>query len=80
VQLLGNKANGHQTRVVMALSDNQNIVFDIFVDDVPRIFATFFGTADAQTFTLAEGVVHQPLMLANLFAVNGDNFTRLAGR
>jgi hypothetical protein len=39
--------------VVVALSDDQNIVFDVFIDHVPRIFAAFFGAADAQAFTLA---------------------------
>ena len=53
VQLLRDQANGHQTRMVVTLSNNQNIVFDIFVDHVPRIFATFFRPADTQAFTLA---------------------------
>lgn len=67
-------------RVVMTLRDNQNIVFDIFIDNVPRIFATFFGTANAQTFALAEGAVHQPLMLTNFVAIHGDNLIACAGR
>ena len=53
VQMLRDQANGHQTRMVVPLSDDQNIVFDIFVDHVPRIFATFFRPADTQAFTLA---------------------------
>lgn len=63
--------------MVVTLSHNQNIVFDVFVDHVPRIFAALFGAADSQTFTLAESVVHQPLVLTNLITVNGDDFARL---
>ena len=63
--------------MVVTLSHHQNIVFDIFVDHVPRIFAALFGAADTQTFTLAESVVHQPLVLTNLITVNGDDFARL---
>ncbi|KEP73745.1 hypothetical protein HR12_39110 [Microbacterium sp. SUBG005] len=77
MQLLRDQSNGHQARVVVTLSHNQNIVFDVFVDHVPRIFAALFGAADTQTFTLAESVVHQPLVLTNLIAVNGDDFARL---
>lgn len=54
MQLLRDQSNGHQARVVVTLSHNQNIVFDVFVDHVPRIFAALFGAADTQTFTLAE--------------------------
>ena len=64
--------------MIVTLGNNQNIVFDVFVDNIPWIFATFFGPANTQPFTLAERVVHQPLMLANLFPVDGDNFTRLS--
>ncbi|MNP87049.1 hypothetical protein D3C76_1876920 [compost metagenome] len=53
MQLLSDKPDGHQTRMVMALGHNQDIVFNIFIDDIPRIFATLFGTADPQPFTLA---------------------------
>ena len=63
--------------MVVALSDNQNIVFDIFIYDVPRIFAAFFGAANTQPFTLAQRVVHQPLMLTNLITVDGNDFARL---
>lgn len=38
----------------MALSDNQNVVFDVFVHHIPRFFGTFFGATDTQTFTLTE--------------------------
>jgi hypothetical protein len=76
VQLLGNQTDGHQARVVMALGDDKNIILNVFIDHVPRIFATLFGAADTQPFTLAQGVVHQPLMGTDLLAVDGD-FARL---
>ena len=64
----------------MTLSNNQNVVLDIFIHHVPRIFRAFFRPANAQTFTLTQRVVHQALMLANLFAINGDDFARLSGQ
>lgn len=54
MQLLGNQPDRHQPRVFMALSDNQNVVFDVFVHHIPRFFGTFFGATDTQTFTLTE--------------------------
>lgn len=54
MQLLGNQTDRHQTRVFMALRNNQNIVFDVFIDHIPRFFGAFFGTTDTQTFTLTE--------------------------
>jgi hypothetical protein len=74
---LGNQTDGHQARVVMALGDDKNIILNVFIDHVPRIFATLFGAADAQPFTLAQRMVHQPLMGTDLLAVDGENFARL---
>ena len=62
----------------MTLSDNQNVVLNVFIHHIPWIFCPFFRSANTQTFTLTQGVVHQPLMLANLFAVNGDDFAWLS--
>ena len=61
----------------MALSDNQNVVFDVFVHHIPRFFGTFFGATDTQTFTLPESVIHQPLVLTNFIAIDGNDFARL---
>lgn len=61
----------------MALSDNQNVVFDVFVHHIPRFFGTFFGATDTQTFTLTESVIHQPLVLTNFIAIDGNDFARL---
>ncbi len=79
VQLLGNQTDGHQARVVMALGDDKNIILNVFIDHVPWIFATLFGAADTQPFTLAQGVVHQ-LMSTDLLAVDGEDFAGCAGR
>ena len=61
----------------MALSNNQNVVFDVFVHHIPRFFGTFFGATDTQTFTLTESVIHQPLVLTNFIAIDGNDFARL---
>ena len=77
MQLLGNQTDRHQTRVFMALRNNQNVVFDVFIDHIPRFFGAVFGATDTQTFTLTEGVIHQPLVLTNFIAIDGNDFARL---
>ncbi|MNE88438.1 hypothetical protein D3C80_1857440 [compost metagenome] len=79
MQLLGNQTDIHQARMLMALGDVKNVVFHILLDGVPRLFAAVFLAANAQTFTLAERVVHQTLMFAHHLTVNAFDHTRLRG-
>ena len=53
VQLLCDKADGHQARMIVPLCDHQYVVGHVFIHHVPRIFAAVFQAADAQPFALA---------------------------
>ncbi|MOA35918.1 hypothetical protein D3C78_1574130 [compost metagenome] len=61
----------------VTLGNDENIILNVFVDDVPWLFAAFFGTANTQTFALSERVIHQALVFAHIIAIHGDDFARL---
>lgn len=61
----------------MVLSDNQNVVFDVFVYYILRFFGIFFGVIDIQIFTLIESVIYQFLVFINFIVIDGNDFVRL---
>ncbi len=61
----------------MALRNNQDIIFHVFIDNVPRLFAALFGPADTRVPLRWPRVWYIRPVLADLFTVDGEDFTRL---
>lgn len=61
----------------MVLSDNQNVVFDVFVYYILWFFGIFFGVIDIQIFTLIESVIYQFLVFINFIVIDGNDFVWL---
>ena len=79
MQLLCDKADGHQARMIVPLCDHQYVVGHVFIHHVPRIFAAVFQAADAQPFALARCDTSGPVFADGL-AVNADDRPGCAGR
>lgn len=61
----------------MVLSDNQNVVFDVFVYYILWFFGIFFGVIDIQIFMLIESVIYQFLVFINFIVIDGNDFVWL---
>ena len=62
------------------LRHHERVALHLFVHHVPGLFGGIFATADAKPLALAQGVVHQPLMLADDLAVHGFDGAGLGGQ
>ncbi|KPX61431.1 Uncharacterized protein ALO39_05535 [Pseudomonas syringae pv. lapsa] len=71
---------GKQPGVIVTLTDNQFVVVQVLDQHVPRIIAGILETADAQTLTLADGVVHQAAVTTDDFTFGGLDFAGLGGQ
>src|SRR5262245_52899671 len=63
--------------MVVTLHHDQHVAPQVLVRDVPGIFRSIIAAADAQSLTLAERVVHEAAMLADLAALGGFDLARL---
>ncbi len=79
VQLAGNQTIGVEAGM-FALRHHQHVAFDLFVDHIPGLFGGIFAPADTEPLALAQGVIHQTLMLADHLAIHGLDFTGLGGQ
>src|SRR5690606_9910069 len=59
-----------QARMLRALRNDQYIARQILLDHIPGRIASAVDAADAQSLTLADGVVHQAVVLADAVAVD----------
>lgn len=66
-----------QIRMVIALANDQLVVLQVFDQHIPRLVPGIFQAADAQTLTLADGVVHQAMVAADDFTFGGLDLARL---
>jgi len=57
-----------QARVVLALGHDQDVVFEILVDNIPGCLVGILQSADAEPLALAQRVVHQAVVPAQNFA------------
>ncbi len=59
--------------VIFPLHDDEAVVFEVFVDDVPGFAAVPVAPADTESLALSLGVKHQALMLPDHGAVEVDD-------
>ena len=80
MQLRGLQILLQQERVVVALSDQQSIAIRVFADHEPGFLLGPCPAADSQSLALAQGVIHQSLMLTDQAPCRCMDFTRLGGQ
>ena len=66
-----------EQQVSLSLGDDQRVVLHALVDDVPGLVTGILAAADLQSLTLAEGVVHQSVMGADLVPVWSPDWPRI---
>ncbi|MPM81746.1 hypothetical protein SDC9_128803 [bioreactor metagenome] len=66
--------------VVLALLNDQQVALEILADDKPAFAAALAAPADAKALSLAERVVHQPIVTRNHLARFVDHVARLRGQ
>ena len=66
--------------MIIALTDDQLVVFQVLGQYVPRVVARVFQTADAEPLALADGVIHQSMMVADDFAFGRLDLAGLGGQ
>ena len=63
--------------MVQALGHDQLVLLQALVDNIPGFIATTVGTANTETLSLADGVVHQAAVFTDDSAVDGHDLPRL---
>ncbi len=79
VQLAGNQAVGVEAGM-LPLRHHQGVALHLFVHHVPGLLGRILHAADPQALALAQGVVHQTLVLADHLAIHGFDGAGLGGQ
>src|SRR5579859_7303515 len=67
------QAPSQQQRMIVALHHGERVRREVLRGDIPGVTASIAAPADAQALALADGVVHEALVLAHAHAVGGDD-------
>ena len=65
---------------MLPLRHHQRVALHLFVHHVPGLFGRILHAADAEPLALAQGVIHQALVLADDLAVHGFDGAGLGGQ
>ena len=57
--------------MIVTLADNKYVALEVLAQDIPGVITGARQAADTQPLTLTDGVVHEPVMLANHLAGRG---------